>query len=135
MPRLAVPDRRRSPSRTGREGSSSTGRPGVNERFVIVGAGLTGGTAAVTLRQEGFDGPLTIIGSERHLPYERPPLSKTFLRGETPFEDALVQPGSFYRDKGIELRLGVTATAIDPAAMTVSLDDGEPISYDRLLLA
>jgi 3-phenylpropionate/trans-cinnamate dioxygenase ferredoxin reductase subunit len=107
----------------------------VSERFVIVGAGLTGGTAAVTLRQEGFEGPLTIVGSEQHLPYERPPLSKTFLRGETPFEDALVQPRSFYQDRSIELRLGVTATVLDPAARTIALGDGERIPFDRLLLA
>jgi 3-phenylpropionate/trans-cinnamate dioxygenase ferredoxin reductase subunit len=107
----------------------------VSERFVIVGAGLTGGTAAVTLRHEGFEGPVTIVGSEQHLPYERPPLSKSFLRGETPFEDALVQPRSFYQDRGIELRLGVTATALDPAARTIALGDGERIPFDRLLLA
>ena len=77
----------------------------MTERFVIVGAALTGGTAAATLRNEGFEGSLTLIGSEPHLPYERPPLSKSFLRGETPFEDALVQSESFYGSNDIDLRL------------------------------
>jgi 3-phenylpropionate/trans-cinnamate dioxygenase ferredoxin reductase subunit len=107
----------------------------VTERLVIIGAALTGGTAAVTLRNEGFEGSLTLIGSERHLPYERPPLSKSFLRGETPFEDALVQPEAFYRDNGIELRLGETATAIDTSAKIVGLESGDQVPFDRLLLA
>jgi len=107
----------------------------VTERFVIIGAALTGGTAAVTLRRQGFDGPLVLIGSEPHLPYERPPLSKSFLRGETPFEDALVQPAAFYHDNGVELRLGETAAAVDTAEKTVHLASGDRVAYDRLLLA
>jgi 3-phenylpropionate/trans-cinnamate dioxygenase ferredoxin reductase subunit len=107
----------------------------VSERVVIVGGGLTGGTAAVTLRHEGFDGPLTLIGVERHLPYERPPLSKTFLRGETRFDEALVQPESYYRAHDVQLLLGTTAAAIDPRSRTVRLQDGEDVPFDRLLVA
>jgi 3-phenylpropionate/trans-cinnamate dioxygenase ferredoxin reductase component len=107
----------------------------VSERFVIVGGGLTGGTAAVTLRREGFEGSLTLIGAERHLPYERPPLSKTFLRGETSFEEALVQPDAYYRDHDVQLLLGSTAEAIDPDARIVRLAGGEEVPYDRLLIA
>ncbi|HMC37275.1 MAG TPA: FAD-dependent oxidoreductase, partial [Actinomycetota bacterium] len=120
---------------TGREGPRPAGPPGVSQRFVIVGAALTGGTAAVTLRHQGFEGSLTVIGSELHLPYERPPLSKAFLRGEAPFEDALVRPEGFYKDSDVELRLGTTATAVDPHAKRVTLADGEQLPYDRLLLA
>ena len=67
--------------------------------FVIVGASLAGGTAAATLRQDGFDGDVILIGEEPHPPYERPPLSKQYLRGEVPFEKALVRPSGFYEDE------------------------------------
>jgi 3-phenylpropionate/trans-cinnamate dioxygenase ferredoxin reductase subunit len=104
------------------------------ERIVIVGAALCGGTAAATLRHEGFDGELTLIGSESHPPYERPPLSKAFLRGEVPFEDALVRPEAFWPENGIEARLGVAATGLDTARRRV-LTDGEEVPYDLLLIA
>ena len=107
----------------------------MTERFVIVGAALTGGTAAATLRNEGFEGSLTLIGSEPHLPYERPPLSKSFLRGETPFEDALVQSESFYGSNDIDLRLGQVASAVDTTRKVVSLEGGDQVPFDRLLLA
>ena len=70
--------------------------------FVIVGASLAGGTAAATLRQDGFDGEVILIGAEPQPPYERPPLSKQYLRGEVPFEKALVRPGGFYEQNRIE---------------------------------
>ncbi len=73
--------------------------------FVIVGASLTGATAAATLRQDGFDGDVILIGKERHPPYERPPLSKQYLRGEVPFEKAWVRPRSFYEANAIAIRL------------------------------
>jgi 3-phenylpropionate/trans-cinnamate dioxygenase ferredoxin reductase subunit len=103
--------------------------------FVIVGASLTGGTAAVTLRQEGFDGEVILIGEERHLPYERPPLSKQYLRGEVPFEKAMVRPAGFYEDNRINARLGVTATRIDPVGRKVELTGGGSVRYDNLLIA
>jgi len=104
-------------------------------RIVIIGAALAGATAAVTLRSEGFDGEIELVGAEPHLPYNRPPLSKGYLRGEERFEDQLVNPAGAYAEKRIAPRLGVRATAIDAAAKRVQLDSGERIAYDRLLVA
>jgi 3-phenylpropionate/trans-cinnamate dioxygenase ferredoxin reductase subunit len=104
------------------------------ETFVIVGASLAGGGAAVTLRQEGFDGRVVLIGAEPQPPYERPPLSKEYLRGESSFEQALVQPPDFYGENGIEIRFGVRATRIDAAKKVVELGDGESVAYDKLLV-
>jgi len=103
--------------------------------FVIVGASLAGGTAAALLRAEGFDGNVVLVGAEAYLPYERPPLSKEYLRGEVPFEKALVRPESFYTENAIELRLGVRAERIDPAGQVVELAGGERLAYDKLLVA
>jgi 3-phenylpropionate/trans-cinnamate dioxygenase ferredoxin reductase component len=105
------------------------------ETFVIVGASLAGGGAAATLRQEGFDGRVILIGAEPQPPYERPPLSKDYLRGEFSFEQALVQPPDFYGENGIETRFGVRATRVDAAEKVVELDDGERVAYDELLIA
>ena len=91
----------------------------MNAGAVVVGGGLTGATAALTLRREGFDEPVTLIGAEAHPPYERPPLSKTFLRGESLFDTALVEPGVTYAERGIDLRLGATVTALDLRAECV----------------
>jgi 3-phenylpropionate/trans-cinnamate dioxygenase ferredoxin reductase subunit len=102
--------------------------------FVIIGASLAGGTAAATLRQEGFDGDLILIGEEPHPPYERPPLSKQYLRGEAPFEKALVRPAGFYRENRIDTRFGVAATSVDPATRTVDLTAGGSVHYDKLLI-
>jgi 3-phenylpropionate/trans-cinnamate dioxygenase ferredoxin reductase subunit len=103
--------------------------------FVIVGASLAGGSAAVTLREEGFDGRVILIGEETHLPYERPPLSKEYLRGERPFSNALVQPPEFYPAQHVETRLGVRATQIHPAARIVELAGGKRVPYDKVLIA
>src|SRR5574338_901206 len=103
--------------------------------FVIVGASLTGGTAAATLRQEGFDGDVILIGEEPHPPYERPPLSKEYLRGEVPFEKALVRPDGFYEQNRIDTWFGVTATRVDPAEGKVELATGGSVRYDKLLVA
>ncbi len=105
------------------------------ETFVIVGASLAGGGAAVTLRQEGFDGRVVLIGAEPQPPYERPPLSKDYLRGESSFEQTLVQPPDFYGENGIETRFGVKATRVDAAKKVVELGDGESVAYDKLLVA
>jgi len=70
----------------------------MQQQFVIVGANLAGGTAAITLREEGFDGELVLIGAEPHLPYERPALSKEYLQGKKPFEEALLKPLTFYAE-------------------------------------
>ena len=105
------------------------------ETFVIVGASLAGGGAAATLRQEGFDGKVILIGAEPQPPYERPPLSKDYLRGESLFEQALVQPPDFYGENGIETRFGVRAKRVDAAEKVVELGDGESVAYDKLLIA
>ena len=102
--------------------------------IVIVGASLAGGTAAVTLRDEGFDGDIVLIGAEPQLPYNRPPLSKGYLRGQDRFDDQLVKPASYYAEQRIELRLGVRATAIDPKQKLVELETGERVAYERLLV-
>jgi 3-phenylpropionate/trans-cinnamate dioxygenase ferredoxin reductase component len=102
---------------------------------VIIGAALAGAKAAEALREEGFDGRVVLIGSEPELPYERPPLSKEYLRGEAPREKARVHDEGFYESHDIELRTGTTATAIDTSASEVELEGGERLRYDRLLLA
>jgi 3-phenylpropionate/trans-cinnamate dioxygenase ferredoxin reductase subunit len=102
---------------------------------VIVGAALAGAKTAEALREEGFDGRIVLIGDEPELPYERPPLSKDYLRGESPRESALVHPESFYPDRSIELRTGTRVERIDTAARQVMPAGGEPVAYDRLMLA
>jgi 3-phenylpropionate/trans-cinnamate dioxygenase ferredoxin reductase subunit len=103
--------------------------------FVIVGAGLAGAKAAETLRGEGFEGRVLLIGSETERPYERPPLSKGLLLGTADRDEPFVHPESWYAENNVELRTGVTVTEIDPAAHTVRTADGESIGYDKLLLA
>src|SRR5262245_14288766 len=105
------------------------------QSVAIVGGGLAGASAAAALREAGFDGAVRLIGAEPQPPYDRPPLSKAYLRGEVRFEDQLVNPVRFYGEHDIELRLGVRVTAIDPRLKMVQLDDGERIPYDRLLVA
>ncbi|MFG2196816.1 NAD(P)/FAD-dependent oxidoreductase [Streptomyces sp. NPDC048639] len=102
--------------------------------FVIVGASLAGAKAAQTLREEGFVGPITVIGEESEHPYERPPLSKGYLMGKEERESAYVHPSQWYAEHDIDLRLGSTVTAIDPAAHEVTLADGSRIGYTKLLL-
>lgn len=109
--------------------------PQATQTFVIVGASLAGAKAAETLRSEGFDGRVVLIGDEARRPYERPPLSKEYLRGEKDFDAAAVHPAGFYDEQDIELHSSSLVTAIDPAAASVTLSSGEQIAYDRLLLA
>ena len=105
------------------------------QTFVIVGAGLAGAKAAESLRTEGFDGRLILIGTERERPYERPPLSKDYLRGEIGREKVYVHDESFYAANDVELRLGRTAMELDTSINEVALDDGKRVRYDQLLLA
>jgi 3-phenylpropionate/trans-cinnamate dioxygenase ferredoxin reductase subunit len=102
---------------------------------VIVGAGLAGAKAAQTLREEGYQGPVLLLGAEPHRPYERPPLSKEYLQGASEREKVFVHPAAWYRDHDVELRTGTTVTAIDRAAAEVVLDDGARVGYEALLLA
>jgi 3-phenylpropionate/trans-cinnamate dioxygenase ferredoxin reductase component len=103
--------------------------------FVIVGASLTGAKAAETLRAEGFDERVVLVGAEDERPYERPPLSKDYLRGEAERATVYVHPEGFYADHDIELRLGRAAVSVNVAGSELALDDGERLRYDRLLLA
>ena len=106
-----------------------------DQTHVIVGASLTGATAAASLREEGFDGRVVLIGEEPERPYERPPLTKDYLRGESTREKAYVHPEGFYREHDIELMTETVATALDPAISRIALADGSELDYDRLLLA
>ena len=103
--------------------------------IVVVGASLAGATAAGVLRDEGYEGRLSLIGAEEEAPYERPPLSKEFLRGERAFEDALVRPASWYAEHDVEARFGTRAVQIDVHAREVVLAGGERLPFDRLLVA
>jgi 3-phenylpropionate/trans-cinnamate dioxygenase ferredoxin reductase subunit len=102
--------------------------------YVIVGGSLAGATAAATLRVEGADGTVTLIGAERELPYERPPLSKAFLRGEVPFDKSLVRPASFFAAHRIEMLSGIRVTRVDTSARVVELEDRRRVPFDRLLI-
>jgi 3-phenylpropionate/trans-cinnamate dioxygenase ferredoxin reductase subunit len=103
--------------------------------FVIVGAGLAGAKAAETLRAEGFEGRIVLLGAEPHLPYERPPLSKALLLGTEEPDSVYVHDAAWYADHDIEVRCGATAKALDRANQHVVFNDRETIHYDRLLIA
>ncbi len=106
--------------------------------YVIAGASLAGAKAAETLRDEGFDGDIVLLGAEQERPYERPPLSKGYLLGNDPRDSAFVHPEGWYAEHDVDLREGTTVAAIDPGTATVAVSgaggDGE-LPYDRLLLA
>ena len=104
------------------------------QTYVIVGASLTGATAAEALREQGFDGRLILIGDEAERPYERPPLSKDYLRGETA-EKPYIHDAAFYDEKGIELCTSTRVTGIDAGLRELLLEGDRRIGYDRLLLA
>lgn len=103
--------------------------------MVIIGAGHAAGQAAASLRQEKYTGSITIIGDEPHLPYQRPPLSKAYLSGSQEVERVYLRAEKFYHDKDIDLKLSTRATAIDPDAKVVELEDGSSIDYDKLLIS
>jgi 3-phenylpropionate/trans-cinnamate dioxygenase ferredoxin reductase subunit len=105
------------------------------DSVVIVGGGLAGATAAFALRDLGHAGRVVVVADEDELPYERPPLSKSFLRGESSLTDALVRPETDYDARGVELLRGHRAAALDPSNRELVLADGATISYDALLLA
>jgi 3-phenylpropionate/trans-cinnamate dioxygenase ferredoxin reductase subunit len=108
----------------------------VSSGVVIVGAGQAGITAAVTLRDRGYGGLVTVLGAEDELPYERPPLSKNYLYADPSASlDLAFRPEQYYTDRGITLRLGCTVTAIDRAGRQLSLDDGSAMPYTDLILA
>jgi 3-phenylpropionate/trans-cinnamate dioxygenase ferredoxin reductase subunit len=102
--------------------------------FVIVGAGLAGAKAAQALREQGFDGRLVLLGDEPDAPYERPPLSKDYLQGKVARDSLFVHTPDWYTTNDVELRLSTTATGIAPDSKHITLDDGELIEYEKLLL-
>lgn len=107
----------------------------MSQTFVIIGASLAGASAALQLREAGFDGSIVLVGEEPDPPYERPPLSKDYLRGEATFDTFSVAPAERYRELDIDLRLSTRVTSIVPASREVILVDGGRLSYDRLLIA
>jgi 3-phenylpropionate/trans-cinnamate dioxygenase ferredoxin reductase subunit len=102
---------------------------------LIIGAGLAGAKTTEALRAEGWDGRVLLFGSEPELPYDRPPLSKDYLRGESPREKMLVHPAGFYDAHDVELRTGTFVESIDTGAREVTVTGGERVAYERLLLA
>ncbi|MGS0897209.1 NAD(P)/FAD-dependent oxidoreductase [Burkholderia stagnalis] len=105
------------------------------QRVVIVGAGHSGGRAAISLRQAGYEGPVTVVGDEPHLPYERPPLSKDVLTGAASPGSTHLQDEAAWQANGIGLRLRSHVEAVDREAKTIQLDDGTTLPYDVLILA
>src|SRR6516162_4112066 len=103
--------------------------------YVIVGASMAGAKAAETLREEGFGGAIVLLGEEQERPYERPPLSKGYLLGKDEKSSIYIHEEGWYAENDVDLRLGVTATALDVGARQVTLADGGTVGYDRLLLA
>lgn len=102
---------------------------------VVIGAGQAGGRAIEALRGNGFTGPITLIGAETHLPYERPPLSKEMLLDPASPKIDWVRPAAWYAEHNITLKLGQTATKLDRGTKTITLQDSTTISYDKLILA
>ncbi len=106
-----------------------------DQTFVVVGGGHAGGRAAEAMRMAGFDGAITVIGQEPHVPYERPPLSKDLLAGDDGPEGCFLNGAEYYSDNNIDLRLGCTARAIDTGARHVTLEGGGTVPFHKLLLA
>ncbi len=102
--------------------------------FVVIGAGQAGSSLVAKLRAEGFDGRITLVGAEAVPPYQRPPLSKAYLLGEMEQDRLLLRPKAWYQDHDIDLRLSTWAENLDAGARTVTLSDGEVLTYDRLAL-
>ena len=103
--------------------------------ILIVGAGHAGAQAAIQLRQLGFAGSIGMVGAEAELPYERPPLSKEYLAGDKPFERMLIRPAAFWAERRVEIVTSTRITAVDPAAKTVTAEDGRGFSYGTLIWA
>lgn len=107
----------------------------MSQNIIIIGAGQAGAQAVISLRAEGFTGPITMIGDEAYAPYQRPPLSKAYLMGTFERARLFLKPDSFYRDNDCELIVNTSVTAIDRDAKTVKLSDGRTLSYGQLLIA
>src|ERR1700751_1575874 len=107
----------------------------INSPIVIIGGGLAGGNAAVTLREEGFRGPVVLISREPGVPFGRPPLSKTYLRSEEDLDGWYVRPATWYQEHDVELLNERCVVAVDAGAHTVTFDSGEVLGYQKLLIA
>ena len=104
-------------------------------KILIIGAGHAGGSVAAFLRQYGHEGPIVLVGEEEAPPYQRPPLSKAWLKGEADLEALLLRPLSFYAEQNIDFRPSTVAVSVDPEAKTVAFHDGTSEPYDVLVLA
>jgi 3-phenylpropionate/trans-cinnamate dioxygenase ferredoxin reductase component len=122
-----------SPSET-TTAQAAKNQPTSDQTHIIVGAGHAAGQLAASLRQEGFEGRIVMVGEEDHLPYQRPPLSKKYLSGEFGLDRVMFKPPAFYEDAKVETRLGVTAINLDTKSKTLALSDGTSLSYDKLAL-
>jgi 3-phenylpropionate/trans-cinnamate dioxygenase ferredoxin reductase subunit len=111
-----------------RQGTGETG-------ILIIGGAMAGGNAAATLREEGFPGPITVIGPEPGVPFGRPPLSKTYLRSEEDLANWYVRPASWYEEHDVDRLVGASVAVIDTAAHTVLLDSGQTLQYQKVLIA
>jgi 3-phenylpropionate/trans-cinnamate dioxygenase ferredoxin reductase component len=103
--------------------------------FLIVGCGMAGAHCASELRKRGTDGDVVLVGREPHPPYERPPLSKEYMRGESSKEDAYVHPLEWYGENGVELMTGTNVMSLDAAKRVAKLQTKEEISFDKALIA
>jgi len=103
--------------------------------MVIIGGGKAGGTAAATLREDGFSGPVVIISAEPGLPFGRPPLSKTYLRSAEDLDDWYIEPASWYEEQDVELRSESTVASIDATAHSLALASGRELEYEKVLIA
>jgi 3-phenylpropionate/trans-cinnamate dioxygenase ferredoxin reductase subunit len=104
-------------------------------KIVILGAGHAGGTVAALLRQYGHEGPITLIGDEPIAPYQRPPLSKAWLKGEADANSLALKPLEFYPEANIDFRANVSAVSLERTAKQVKLSDGSSLAYDKLIIA
>ena len=102
---------------------------------VIVGAGHGGAQAAIALRQRLFEGTIAMVGEEPEIPYERPPLSKDFFAGEKTFDRMLIRPAAFWEERKVSMLTGRRVVSVDPAAHTITTEDGEAIGYGHLIWA
>lgn len=103
--------------------------------YLLVGGGMASAHCATELRKRGAEGSILLAGREPEPPYERPPLSKEYLRGEAVREDAHVSPAAWYEQNGVELLTGVNVMSLDPAARTAKLQGGEEVGFDKALIA
>src|SRR5262245_60005 len=108
---------------------------GTAQRIAIIGAGQAGGQAAYSLSLGGFDGAITLIGDEPAPPYQRPPLSKAYLKGELEAERLFLKPIEYYAEHKVDLITGKAAVSIDLAAKQVALEGGGSAGWDKLIIA